>query len=55
MGNYKDSAKSGLPSIVPTEHVHFINDTMDENDELTVSDLKEALENKLGQEFVRYS
>ena len=54
-GGYKDRDRSGRPKLIPNEHYRFIDKAMEKNDELTVSDLMEALQKKFWHEATKYS
>ena len=54
-GGYKDRDRSGHPKLIPNEHYRFIDEAMGKNDELTISDLVEAVQKKFGHEATKYS
>ena len=54
-GGYKDRDRSGHPKLIPNEQYRFIDEAMEKNDELTISDLMEALQEKFGHKSTKYS
>ena len=54
-GSYKDRYKSGRPKLIPDDHYKFINEVLEKNNELTTSDLMEALRKRFGEKATTYS